>query len=63
MFKEFDLVEVPCPICERWIPIESDFPEVFLESEAMTEVSCPHCGQTVSIVPKTGRRVYRRAGE
>jgi hypothetical protein len=63
MFKAFDPVEVPCPRSERWIPIECDFPEVFLEGEALTEESYPHCGQTVSIVPKTGRRPYRRVGE
>ena len=47
MQKEFDLVYVPCPRCERWIPVEVDFPEVFLEMDTLTDVPCPHCGQVV----------------
>ena len=58
MYKEFDRIEVPCPRCERWIPLEVDFPEVFLEMEAMADVHCPHCGRTVQVIPNTGRRPH-----
>jgi len=60
MQKEFDLVEVPCPRSERWIPVEVDFPGVFLEMDTLTDVPCPHCGQVVQVMPNTGRRAHPR---
>lgn len=60
MQNEFDLVKVPCPRCERWIRVEIDFPEVFLEMGTLTDVPCPHCGQVVQVMPNTGRRAHPR---
>lgn len=60
MQKEFDLVEVPCLRCERWIPVEVDFPGVFLEMDTLAYVPCPHCGQVVRVMPNTGRRTHPR---
>lgn len=60
MQKEFDLVEVPCTRCERWIPVEADFPGVFLEMDTLTDVPCPNCDQVVQVIPNTGRRAHPR---
>ena len=58
MYKEFDLIEVPSPKRERWIPKEVDFPEVFFKIETMTDVHCPLCDRTVQVIPNTGRQSH-----